>query len=301
MSRSTGPERADPGGHTVQARDRATGELRWSARLPARPPAPAVRGGDVLVPAGGTLYAFDRTDGTERWTRSLDSAGRVVPTVDRIYAWGERLVARAPDGTTAWRRTFDHPVAEPPAVGPSGVYAALVGGSVVALDPASGETRWTATTPRGDGDSGALSPNVSTVVATTCHVFVVTDGDIYAFDTAGEFAWHATGYVSRLATDGAVIYARDRKPDPFRTVLRARDAATGKLRWERPDEVASGAHGVLADGSLYVPTADELLAVAPADGRKLWGQGPSVRSLALVDGTLYGTRRDDGSLVALDG
>lgn len=294
-----GPERADPGGHTLQARDRSTGELRWSVRLPQRPSAPAVRGEGVLVRSGGEVYAFDRRDGDERWTRTLDVAGRVVPTADRIYAWGGTLSALAPDGTAVWDRSFDEHVVVPPAVGPAGVYVGLLGGTVVALDPATGRTLWTAETPRGDDESGSLSPLVSTVVATDCHVFVVTDGDVFAFDPAGEFRWHAEGYAFDLATDGTTLYARDRKPDPFRTVLRARDAGTGELRWEKRYEVASMAHGVLTDSALYVPTNGGLLALAPDDGRTLWDRSRSVRSLALADGTLFGTRAEDGALVAV--
>lgn len=294
-----GPELVG-GGHTVQARDRSTGELQWSKRLPRRPPSPAVRGEDVFFPSAGTLYALDRRDGSTRWTRSLDVYGRVVPTSERIYAWGEHVVALAPDGTTTWTRPFDDStVQEPPAVGSERVFVGLDGGRVVALDPATGETEWTARTSRSDEDTRPPSPNVYTVVATDCGVFVVADGDVAAFDTAGERVWQVEGNVVGLTTDGRTLYSRDRDPDPHRTVLRARDAATGELRWERPYEVTSGAHGVLTDDVLYVPTEDELLALAPDDGRKLWGRASSVGSLALAGGTLYGTHGHEGPLVAL--
>lgn len=288
----------DPGGHTLQARDRSTGELAWSYRLPERPPPPAISGEVVLLPSGGTVYALNRHDGTERWSRSLDAHGRVVPGGDRLYVWGEKLSALAPDGTTIWERSVGEGVSEPPAVGPDGVYVGLSAGNVAALDSDTGETRWTAETPRGTNESAAFSPNVYTILATDCSVVVVTDGDIVAFDQSGEFGWHVEGYYFRLATDGTTLYGRDRTGDHLQTVLRARDAATGELRWERRDEVVSAAHGVLTERTLYVPVDDELIALNPREGRKRWGATPATKRLAFADGTIFGTR-DDGSLVAL--
>lgn len=294
-----GTERPDPGGHTLQARDSTTGELQWTFSLPRRPPSPAVSGRNALIPSGDTLYALDRFDGSIRWTRNLDGYGRVVPAADRIYVWGEKLHALSPEGETVWKRSFDESFAVPPAIDTGNVYAALVGGGVVALDTGTGETSWTEETPRGGAETEALSPNVSTVVATEGEVFIVTDGDIHAFDKEGEVRWHREGHVWKLTTDGTALYHRDRTPDPYRTVLRARDVQTGEITWEKPLEVNSLAHGVLTDEALYMPTGDALIAVSPDNGRKLWSSTTAIDSLALAEGMLFGNGPDDVSLISM--
>lgn len=184
-------------------------------------------------------------------------------------------------------------------VGDGRVYVGLSGGAVAALDPASGETDWTAETPRPDASADGLPPTLYSVSVTDCSVFVVADGDIDAFDLAGEHRWHVDGYYYNLATDGTTLYGRDRTGDPLRTVLRARDAGTGELVWERRADVRSLAHGVLSTDALYLPLHDALAAFDRTDGGQRWHTTPAVDRLAVADGTIYG-RDEAGSLVALE-
>lgn len=293
-----GPNEADTGGHELQARHRTRGELAWSYRLPKQPPSPAIWDDLVLIPSGGTVYALDRREGSERWSRSFDANTCVVPFDDRLFVGGEKLSALAPDGSTLWERSIGDGVTQPPTVGPDGVYAGLSGGTVVALDSDTGDEKWTVDTPRGEDRSGPPSPNIYSIVATECTVLVVTDGDIDAFDLSGGFRWHVEGLNFNVATDGSVLYGRDRKGEPYHTVLRARDAGTGELVWERREEVVSGAHGVLTDEALYVPTYDHLKAIDPATGRERWHSGSAIEQIAFGGRMLVGTG-DDGSLVAL--
>lgn len=301
----------DPGGHALQARDAATGDLRWSVDLPKRPTPPAVWGDAALVASrNDRLYAVDRGDGTERWTRAF--AGNVddlVPVGDRAYvvvaasaSRNAELHALASDGTTTWSRSFDDDV-ESVAAGPDRVYAGLADGTVAAHDHADGAVAWRATTAR-DGQQDDVPVQPRTLVVTDCAVVALTEAGVFAFDRTGGFRWRADGDYQHLATDGRTLYGAHQagggdSPD---STLRAVDAGTGDRRWERSVDVAAYAPAVLTGGALYQPLQDGLVAVDPAGGAALWRTTPPLSHLALDREALYGVARgrdDEAALVAM--
>lgn len=306
-----GTEEDDPGGHSLQGRDPATGQLRWPYTLPRAPTAPAVQGETILVGSRNSLHAVDRREGSKQWIRDFEApVDAVIPAPERIYVVlsgssdrDSEVHALAHDGTTEWSRTFGRGVTEPPAIAPDYVYVGTPGGTVYALSRSHGHTVWTASTPRDGADDRDLPPSVDSVVATTCAVFVVTDGDVYAFDADGQFRWHAEGGYRKLATDGTYLFGGSSEGHSGR-FLRAFDAATGTIRWAQPFEVRRREHSVLTSDVLYVPVESELIAVDRDDGEERWRTTHEIQDLVLADDALYGIEREhvgNDTLVAMRG
>lgn len=185
---------------TAFAFEQGTGALVWEASIPAvnrADPgvvqfAPVVADETVAVPVSGTeddvpdrLVGFTRSDGTERFSVALpaslagapasDEGGVVVPLLDGTL----RRVAS--DGTEAWRLDVGAAMSDV-AVDGDTVYVGSATESVLAIDAASGETRWTA-----DLENTAFTrPLVA-----HGRVFVgAADYYLYAFDAAsGEQSW----------------------------------------------------------------------------------------------------------------
>lgn len=144
--------------HLVSARDLATGELRWRARLTLhREPEsvqvarPVVAGGLVLLLAEGhEVVALGRDDGRERWQHVRDGATRILDATstseqllvalasDARAGDPELLLALDPtDGTERWAQPAGRAIVHGPV-------AAVVdrAGRVQGLDPSTGQVRW---------------------------------------------------------------------------------------------------------------------------------------------------------------
>lgn len=298
-----GPNQRPPGRHFLQGRDAETGERRWSYELSARPTGPVVDGDRVLVAADETLHAVDRHDGTERWSRDVSApVEHVVPTADWTYVVvGKSVRALAPDGTTEWSLEFDSHVTARPAVGERHLYVGTRDGTLHAIDPTGRTTAWTASTLR-SGFENDDAPSVDRLVTTGCGIFALTDGDVYAFDTAGEFVWHAGETYWVLATDGETVYGGTQDGH-----VRALNADDGELQWERfygveDPRYVDGVYRnpVVTDGALYAFARHEtVLALRPEDGTELWTATRRITDFALANQTLYGIVRDEGTLVAM--
>lgn len=296
----------DPGGHQLQARDPATGDLEWSYELPVVPGAPAVWGDLVVVPAEETLYALDREAGTERWTRGFDSnAVSVLPGGDLAYVRVARtegaegsVVALAQDGTESWVRDFDRELFTGPTVGPGHVFAGANDGTVFALDREEGSLAWSVETPQVERPS-EYAPYVYSITVTDCGVFVVTDEDVEAFTEDGQFVWRGEGDYRELATDGDTVFGSTVVDDD--SVVRALDAVSGEQHWETAADLDTYAPAVVTDAEVYARSADGLLALDPDDGDVLWQYDGPDAAPTFADGTLYVTEGDPGEarLVAL--
>ncbi|MBV9783215.1 MAG: PQQ-binding-like beta-propeller repeat protein [Acidisphaera sp.] len=115
-----------------------------------------------------------------------------------------------------------------------------------------------------------------------------SDGVVTAFDVRnGARAWEfetkgrhdrSTNVGGGIAVDGGVLYA-----STGRAELLAMDAATGKLKWRQPLGAPARSSPTVADGRVYLTTAEEqLIGFAVADGKRLWSfQGPTVQTTVL--------------------
>lgn len=164
------------------------------------------------------LLALDAATGTERWfypTGGSVAASPLVVGDEVVVPAGDGFVyaVTAASGTLRWKVDVDADVSSPALTAYSIVVAGgSFGGAgrVVALDPATGSTRWTFT-PNG--------PVQSSVTATGSHVYFATntaEGTVYALDMAsGRPDWSYTPsphqYILSTPTiaDGRLIFSSD--------------------------------------------------------------------------------------------
>jgi outer membrane protein assembly factor BamB len=148
------------------ALDAASGRREWSFRGKADvTQAPTVAGGLIyFVDASNTLYAIDRNTGEWRWQYRREApaefalVGEARPTVDgsRVFAGfsdGVLVALAAEDGAVLWTKDLapEHErfqdVDATPQVIDGTLYAASAASGLYALDPASGDIRWTLPQP----------------------------------------------------------------------------------------------------------------------------------------------------------
>jgi outer membrane protein assembly factor BamB len=148
------------------ALDAASGRREWSFRGKGDvTQAPTVAGGLIyFVDATNTLYAIDRNTGEWRWQYRREApaefalVGEARPTVDgnRVFAGfsdGVLAALAADDGAVLWTKDLapEHErfqdVDATPQVIEGTLYAASAAAGLYAMDPASGDVKWTLPQP----------------------------------------------------------------------------------------------------------------------------------------------------------
>ena len=300
-----GPQRRVDG--HVQALDTETGDRRWSSNQLQSPSHPVLWGDLAVVVAQNenadtVVIAFDRASGTRRWTREFAAqVSRFVTAGDHLYLAVENdshrlegtLIAMAEDGSEVWRHEralADHVTA--PAVGTDNVYFASRDGRLHARARDDGRANWT---HRFEHPT-EQQPYITDIVATTCSVIAVVEGAIKTLADDGTLVWETGGDHGILTTDGETLYTVDIEPYGDREV-RALDATTGEVRWttEPPDTIRWPA--LLGTDTIYMRSDESVVALDRTDGTERWRTDSWLDDVALVDDTLYGTRR--GTLLAL--
>jgi outer membrane protein assembly factor BamB len=218
---------------TLYAVDAQHGMYIWSVRLRDNvASSPVVADGMVYV--GGedrTLYALDAQTGRLAWSAATGdrlvsspaiAAGRVIIGSDDnvVYAFD------AAKGHLLWRHAMDGPVEATPAISPQGVvFVASEGQQLAALDAASGQELWTATTRFGYLASPALGNGL---------VFAAgADGLLHAYDArSGAAAWESraangAGFVGSPLVLGDSVLAANSAGQ-----LTVWDAASGAVRYK---------------------------------------------------------------------
>lgn len=260
--------RRDPD-EAVVAVDLATGKLLWEQRYPA--------------PFGKNQYAVEMAKGPH--ATPLVAGGRLVTVgvTGIVAAWD------AATGKPLWRRDFAGEVdtsklfcgtaASPLEVGGRVVVQVgsdVHGGRVLALDPATGETRWEW---RGPGP-GYASP-ILFEVAGQRQLVALTNGSIVGLDaaTGGELwsvpfpdEWHEN-IVTPVWTGSLLVVSGTRQGTHAYALARADGGWRATEVWKNPEVAMYMSTPVLGDGLLYGHSArrkGQFVALDAATGAVRW-------------------------------
>lgn len=225
------------------ALDATTGAIRWH-RAGVSNGRPTVRDGAVYAlyaTAPSALMqwtAFRATDGAQLWRVSYAGFGRTEATATALFSsdGADVTAISRQDGKLLWADTK-----------PGQVLAAtdkivLVGApGLIALDPNSGSTLWTATTAFDAPDQFGTLP------LGDGYVYGLRDGCVSAIRTSdGTEAWHVkfgSNSVGGLFVEGGVVFALLLKPSSnfnifpctqdCTTLITALNGKTGEAYWQR--------------------------------------------------------------------
>lgn len=258
-------------GSRLFALDAATGATVWG---PVELGGPyywsglAYDGGRVFtVNAAGTMQAFGAATGTPLWARQLpgqysfSSAPTATGGVVYTGGAGSGGTVYAVDGATGTVR-WTAPVANgdnsSPAVSPSGVYVSYACGRAYDLSPATGAAIWTRTTSCSGG--GGKTP-------------VLANGRLYVRD----FSFPATldaatgGLLASFASSGpAPAVDATTVYDVAGGRLTASNAATGATRWVFGDGTLTSAPLVAGSTVFAASSTGTLFALAAGTGAMTW-------------------------------
>lgn len=257
--------------------------------------APAIVAGVAYIADGllghGALRAIDTATGADLWTAPLpgQTFGSTPAVVDGVAYIGDvdgnmsaiDLETHEP----VWTVQLAGSISASPAVA-DGIVVINVDDTVYALDPATGDTRWSF----GNGGDGGYTVESSAavvdgVVFTTS---IASDGDesLWALDAAtGKELWSYRAGAAGLTTPtyhNGVVYAGGEGG------LVAVDAITGDEVWSSEIGHVFSAPSV-ADDLVVVHTRSDLVAVDAATGELAWraNTGGSWSAPTIVDGVVY--------------
>jgi outer membrane protein assembly factor BamB len=311
---------SSPGG--LFALNAQTGAVRWSFAPRALAGTPVLANGTVYIaPEDGNAYAVDAATGTPRWTfqRTGGSANTGFdgytavegPVVYVTSDFGSVFALNTSGGSQKWRVTLtsdlDH-IYTAPAVANGLVYVSVGGfdNEVLALDAATGKTRWTL---KGDQEFDG------TPLVAGGTVYVGGGLTLYAVNaTTGTVRWRFTttgDILTRPAFGNGLVYLGSADETVY-----AVDATTGTERWHfktggvAPGPlIATGAAVTLDGDTLYAGSQGGILyALNAADATVRWQHalGAAIDSPVAVAGgavfaatdkaTVYALRASDGAL-----
>jgi outer membrane protein assembly factor BamB len=256
------------GGTTAVALDLATGAVLWRKPLPGAYwwSALAYGGGRLFaVNTDGRLWALAPATGATIWSIQLSQYSFSTPPVaydGHVYLTGAGAghtvyAVRASDGGVAWEK----PVvsgAGTPAVDAGSVYVSMVCQRAVALNRATGATRW-------EQPSGCTGGGDSTAA--------LHGGRMYPLGDDGAIYDAASG--ARLGTaefHGYVGFGEGTAYVPWLGGIRAVDAASWSTRWHLPgDGHDIGEAPLVAANHVYIGSEDGYVAaLSRADGSVRW-------------------------------
>lgn len=199
----------------IHALDPATRNAAWKADMPSAGGLDLGPDGSIVVYHGSGMTGLDPATGATRWT-SKAGGGEMSAGLDgRMFAAGDghrTLVAYDGDsGSEIWRFQHGGLIRHRPTVGPDGtVYVGDVNGNFYAVDPATGEPKWSM-----KADGYILFPSTLSGDGKTVYIGS-SDHHLYALNTAtGEERWKRdVGAEIRqqvtVTDEGTVVLASDR-------------------------------------------------------------------------------------------
>lgn len=190
----------------------------------------------------------------------------------------------AATGAQRWRREF---AGEVIAANSDTVYLRTMDGGLIALETATGETRWShRDLPGSIADLQALAEQVYAVAGNRLVVLNAETGNARTLaETDGQFV--GVAFVGgTLYTTEQDHYGTDYK-DP-ELIIRAIDANTGSEQWSFAHDSFPPTRPTVVDGTVYIGTGSHAVhAIDTKDGTQLWQAdlGSSVTGLAAVPDT----------------
>ena len=318
--------------YTLDSRARVTataqtGGTAWTTDLtPPLETGDSASGGGIAYQAGvvyvtteyGELVALDARSGGVLWRQKVGAAISGAPTVagDAVYVTGRDATAwavRTSDGKVLWTTSGTRDVAgwmgvSAPAVDGDLVVFPFASGQLLAVDRASGETRWSANVAGrrpGRAITAIRDMTGDPVIAGNMVVAGTSSGRIAAFDrSTGTELWSAReGAMSTPLVAGNSVFAVNDESQLVRL-----DAANGGRVWAVPmpefvdnrprkqDRVWAHYGPILAGGRLFVASTDGVLRVFDPASGALIGQGAILGGAGtapvVAGSTLYVTGRN---------
>jgi len=256
----------------------------------------------VLSTHSDGVYAFDANDGTVRWSTDPISGIQSAPTVanGRVFVGINRnpfgvYALDATDGQRLWSARIGDCKTTPFVSGDT-AYVGTSDSTLVALDTATGETRWQVS-----GNRRLLS--TPTVREGTVYIGDEA-GDVYAVDAAsGERQWATLvrqddEIKTPVAAGSDHVYAA-----AIQGHLYALSPDTGERQWEYAELSEFLSSGVVvAGGQVFVADTEQLHVVGAQNGTRQWqfnpGNGTPTTAAVADESAFVGT--DGGQLHRFD-
>ena len=284
---------------------------------------PAVRGGSLYVAgAAGTVQARDLASGELRWSSDVQApiTGGVGLAPERVLVGtgeGEVLALATEDGSPAWRVRVPSEVLSPPQFGMGTVVVRTVSGHVIGLGLEDGQELWRF---RRDLPALTLRGTGAPLIVQQAVIVGLDDGRLAVLDArTGRLYWERTVAPPRGRSELERMVDVDAQPDLLGRALYAVsyqgrvvavNVENGEGLWER--EMSAYAGLTATPRGVFVSDAEGVVwALDPRSGRALWRHeklkhrdptAPVVAGDKLViadgQGWLHWLDPVDGSLVA---
>jgi len=259
-------------------------------------------GGLILVGSDdGTLHGIGPTDTKPRWSVGTGAPLRmpvaVVPEAGRAVSGGADARVRGvslSNGALDWTLPLPSAVASAPAAWRGLALLVTDAGTLLAVDPAKGETSW---------KLEGLPPALGRTVVEQDRLYAAgSDGRVVAVDlTKRQVAWSVTlesGAPGGLGlSEGRLLLGLGNG------AVVSLDPASGSKQWSCPTGGTVSAPPVASGGVVYAGSDDEFVyAIAAADGQVRWRfeVGSKVRSGVLIGTGLIYFGADDGRVYAVE-
>jgi outer membrane protein assembly factor BamB len=272
--------RRDPD-EVITALDLATGTIAWTQKYAA--------------PMEKNPYAKQMAKGPYSTPLLADGRLYTLGTTGIFTAWN------ASTGAQLWRKDFSEKVSTAKlfcgtAISPLHTKSGIViqvgddrGGSIVALDPASGKEKWTTAV----SGPGYASPIEATLAATPQIVTMTTRSVIGVDSATGTLLWEFPfpdewneNIVTPIPTATGIIVSGVRQGT--RRLIVEKSGATWAVKeaWHTPDVAMYMSSPVLAGGTLFGHSSKrkgQFVAMDPDSGKLLWAtEGRNATSAAVV-------------------